>query len=183
MGFIVDWLILFPLVFAFFSRTVVVGDSLTLAEPGFVEHVDPDAERVVCYHLGDCIVDWPTGKYDLVVVELGIHAVAECDHLPAQDMVMFDRRYRRILDLATENADTVVVVNIPALWRVVPESERVLAYNAVIAELAAEYQVPVADAYAVTFGCTQCIGEDGFHPSPYGYEAIGREIIRVLEGR
>lgn len=170
-----------PLLLCRQQRWLAVGDSLTLARPGYVDVVNPDAERVVCYHLADCLVDWPSGQYDVIVVELGIHAVAGCDHLPAQSMDVFLERYAAILALAVRGADVVVAVNIPALWTDEDEIERVQAYNEAIAKLAAGYGVPVADVYSVTLGCAECVGADGFHPSSVGYERIGQVVRRAIQ--
>ena len=165
-----------PLLLLSPRRVASIGDSLTLAQPGYVDLVDVNADRFVCNQLADCLLDWPAQHYDVLSVELGIHAVAGCDHLPGQSLDVFRARYENILDLATESADTVVVVNIPALWSDAPDLERVERYNVVIEEIANVRDISVADVFAVTVGCAECIGADGFHPSKVGYLRIGKAV-------
>lgn len=181
MGIIVDWFVWIPLLFAITDNVMVVGDSLTLARPGYMVYVDPSADRLICYHLADCLFDWPDGRYDLIIVELGTHAVAGCDHLPAQNMTVFVQRYGAILERAQQSARSVVVVNIPALgWEDDEGDVRAQAYNEIIAKIAAGYDIPVADVYSVTVDCPDCIGDDGFHPSERGYQRIGERVAEVV---
>jgi hypothetical protein len=159
-------------------ETVYLGDSLTMADPGYIGV----GERVVTYHLADSIL-WleDSGYHGRVVLELGIHAVHGSDRLYFDNSDLFRYRYWQLLSAAREHSGEVVVLNIPWLdWG--PEKyERAGEFNAIIQELAEGMGVCVVDTWKVMESCgLECIGDDGFHPNDLGYELIRGELAECL---
>ena len=169
-------------------RVAFVGDSITGEPNGYVSYVEQGhnilSARFLPRHLADAIVDWPyvdEFEPDTIVVELGAHAVIGCDHLPGQDMAVFEQRYSQILDRATRSSDHVVVLTIPWLgWgeNVTPRAQQ---YSAVIERLAAQYKAEVVDAWEILHSCgAACVSADGVHPNGEGHRRVAEAVSEVL---
>lgn len=165
---------------------VYLGDSLTSAAPGYVGDT---GERVIVYHLADAILflnDMPapaTGQApDVVVLELGIHAVHGSDRVYGCNYELFRRRYGQLLDAAhAAAAPRVVAINIPWLDWPANQAARARAFNAIIEEEAAWRMIPVVDAWSLLQDCgPACIGPDGFHPNQQGYDLLATAVGESL---
>lgn len=154
--------------------TLVVGDSLAAAVPGFAG----DAERMVTYHVADSILALQeVGRYHTIVIELGVHATHGSDRLYATNPWLFRRRYGQLLDTALEHGDNVIAVNIPWLDWDREHAGRAQALNDIIAEEAAARGVTLVDAYTPMERCAlACIAGDGFHPNGRGYGVIAAAV-------
>jgi hypothetical protein len=168
-------------------RAVFVGDSVTSAPDGYAAIVSDrygwDAARFFYPHFGDALTLWHSVRAqrpDIVVVELGVHAIVGCDHLPGNDAELFRYYVGRVLDSALWTADAVVVLNIPWMGWGTALVKPAMLYNAIIADEASARGVPVADAWTAMIECGQaCIGADGFHPNAAGHEAIADSVPDV----
>lgn len=156
---------------------VYVGDSLTQANPGYVQN----GERAVTYHISDSIL-WieESGHYDRIVLELGIHAIHGSDRLYYNNPDLFRRRYAQLLDTALSHAGEVVVINIPWLDWPAAKIERAILFNQIIKEECDQRGIYYIDAWTIIETCgLACIGEDGFHPSQAGYDLIRAALPKV----
>ena len=167
------------LLFAILS-VLFVGDSLTSQSPGYVDFAG-GGERAITYYLADSILFLEeAGRYDRIVLELGIHAVRGSDRLYTADPVLFRRRYGRLLDVALQHADEVIVVNVPWLDWGPANAEQAQAFNRAIQELASARGVRVVDAWSVMAACgSACIGPDGFHPNALGHQRIAAAVRQI----
>ena len=172
------YVVYLPMVYAG-PETVYVGDSLTMADPGYIG----PGERVVTYHLADSIL-WleDSGHHGRVVLELGIHAVHGSDRLYFNNLDLFRYRYWQLLSAAREHSGEVIVLNVPWLdWG--PEKyEKTKEFNAIIEELTGRMDICLVDTWKVMEACgLACIGDDGFHPNELGYELIKGELVKCTQ--
>ena len=171
-------------------RVAFVGDSLTRGTGStglhgyagyYADATGGETTRFVRYHLADAIVLWDeveAWEPDVVVLELGIHAIVGCDHLATQPDT-FRRYYAMLLDLATATAPEVVVVDIPWMAWSAARAETAQRYNAIIQEEADERGATVVRTFNATEACGDgCLSGDGFHPNDAGHRMITDEILR-----
>ena len=148
-----------------------IGDSITSTPGGYADQLD--ADKYVWYHLADSItlIDTLPHNYEVIVIELGSHAVHGSDRLLAADSEnLFRYYYDRLLDKVQQHAKTVIVLTIP--WREWGPENRDLAqrYNRIIIQVAAKHSAEVVDAWSILEGCgLTCIGEDTVHPNATGH--------------
>lgn len=168
-------------------RAVFVGDSVTSAEDSYAviasERYGWEMTRFFYPHFGDALALWnniEAERPDIIVIEMGVHAIVGCDHLAGHDSELFRYYVGQVLDNALWTADTVIVVNIPWMnWGTILFKAPV-SYNAIIADEAAARGVPVVDAWTAMLVCGQtCIGDDGFHPNTRGQVAIADALPDV----
>ena len=163
-----------------------IGDSLTGAYPGYVDIVrdalDIRTMRRVAYHLGDAILSLPSGRYNAIVVELGIHVIVGCDHAPSHSPRVFHERYTELLNRLSAMADRLIVVNVPKMggWDAADPVNGATALNDCIQQIADSRNIPVADAWSAMAEVQEGISEDGFHPNLKGHEAIAGSILDAL---
>jgi len=156
-----------------------VGDSLTSATPGYVELVG-EGERAITYHLGDSILYLQeAGYHRRIVLELGFHAVHGSDRLYYNNPDLFRYRYHQLIREARDHAGEVVIINIPWAIRWKEKEAKATEFNAIIADLADQMDICVADAWTVMQQCgLKCMDEDGYHPNERGYGLIAQEVSK-----
>jgi hypothetical protein len=155
-----------------------VGDSLTCSRDNIVV----EGDRICSYYVADSILALQeVGQYDIIVIEVGIHAARGGDRLYTDNLPLFRRRYGQLLDEAYQHAPVVVAVNIPwNPWWQSPKLDLALALNQVIAQESAARQVRMVDAWSIVRECgARCISADLFHPSAFGYARLKVHIMPV----
>jgi len=172
---------------------VYLGDSVTLGANssgyrgyvGIVSDALADQEiRLVVYHVADGLwaLDHLTARANVLIVELGAHAVVGCDHLVANDPALFERYYSALIERAQTIAPTVIVMTIPWLGWEGEAAKKAELYNGIINRVAQEAGVPVVDAWTPLRACgVACISSDGVHPNDAGHALLASRIISALD--
>lgn len=179
VGFLLTSLLLIPIP----PRVAFVGDSITLGalSTGYVGYVGYlmqeqqfTPKRFVAYHFDTAMLGWQQQVAywhpDKIVIELGIHAVAGCDHWAGGSPENFETVYNEIVDLALETAPEVILVEIPWLNWSPGQAEKARTYNVIIRDIAVQHGLEVVGAWRALEDCgMECIASDGFHPNDQGH--------------
>lgn len=122
---------------------------------------------------------------DLVTITTGAN-----DIIGGVTPEQFSAELRNILSELTEETEAFIVIgNIPDLTRlptfieepdpdVTPE--RVVTFNTIIAQLAAEFNVTIADLASIVITEDMVFDLDGFHPSNEGHEAFADVFLPII---
>lgn len=185
------------------ERLLVIGDSLSRGlyasseQHTFrylvTERLDMESRYLPACHTSDALESWRAWDWqpDMVLLEIGIHGLESHDK-------NWSHEYGVLLDELLASGARVVVGTVPwcnwgcdgAYFKYQLAMER----NVAIRSEASERGLRVADLWAATLCCGDCISQpsesspfapgfqgDGFHPGDYGHEVIASSFVEAIE--
>jgi lysophospholipase L1-like esterase len=175
-----------------------VGIGASPLSEGYVFEIEDELERdwdVRLVNLGipgaeaDTILDAEVSAASLEDADLITLWAGPNDLVAGRTVEAFERDYAAILQQLREEQDSVIVVaNVPDLTQLprfqeTPDQdvtiERVRSYNAVIAQQAARFNVPVVDLFSQPVQ-PYLVSDDGFHPNDEGHQLIADLFLEQI---
>jgi len=174
-------------------KVAFVGDSLTRGNQstnnvGFAgmasRQLGWQAKRYVWFHLPQATERLSeVGHPDVIVLQVGTHAVKGCDDLVTNDPAEFRQYYGQLLDQAKQLAPRVIAINILWLNWGEKRAAKATAFNTIMQEEAAARGVPLVDAWTPSQACgLACISDDGIHPNDRGHQALADALVQLWQG-
>lgn len=187
-------------------RLLVMGDSLTVGlfatseQNGFKHHLADllSADLGSCYgpqlaQVVDCWERYQAWQPDIVVIEVGLNDVSSPQSADSDWTAVY-------ADLVEDIQATGAMVVITTMFHGVASSHPNYAtyehYNGHITSIANERHAILADVWAATRDCADCISQpgtpspfapywegDSFHPSDAGHLLIAETIYQLLQQR
>lgn len=186
-------------------RLLVFGDSLSRGlyasslEGGFKYHLAELMNAEMVGQSGNSLPGlveiWETWDWqaDVIVVEIGLNDLCEDCEWTLSDQEWMRLYTRYIWDLKETGARVVICTMFAAHPEQAKEYEHFMRRNEMIRVLARRMDVRLADLYAVTVGCEECLSEpgiyspfapdyegDNFHPSDHGHQVIAEAVYAAL---
>lgn len=168
------------------KRVLYIGDSISVGTRGAANPMG--GGEIVFDNFGsskaldhpwffDTIALFAKGqpKRDVVLFNNGLHGW----HLSDEQ---YETLYAAMLDRLIEAYGDVPVIPLLSTFTTSPSSpvERVQARNVIVEKLASERGLSVVDLYSVAYANREHI-VDGVHFDQIGYEALAKELLRVVE--
>lgn len=189
------------------NKLLVIGDSLTSGlyatheQATFVSLLGSNTGYMIGRRNGAVLpvaaqvwAEVKAWQPNIVVIEVGLNDVSRNANTE-EFLDSWEEQYRAlIVDIQATGAKVVLCTT---FWGGIQKSHKnfnwYMAYNEVIRELAEEQGVMLADLWAVTLDCDECVSRvyalsyfgphyhgDNFHPSDRGHAVIAREILKAL---
>jgi acyl-CoA thioesterase I len=189
------------IVYVAMGASDAVGIGAFPLENGYVYRIkdglEPRANEVILYNLGVSgkqshyleDTELPTAitrQPDVITIWTGPN-----DLIYGNTVEKFENSLKNILQqLRQQTVAVIVLANIPDLTQLprfllVPDSDvtaaRVAAFNAVIAQQAAAYNVPLVDLFAGGYAADwEYVSLDGFHPSNQGHAKLAQLYLDII---